>query len=116
LHKQAGLAFALCYPSPYTVGMSSLGFQTVYRLLNAMPDVSAERAFLPDDIRAARASGATLRTYESARPVGDFRVVAFSLAYELELAGLAECLDMIGLPLFADERAAATPGTRLSSR
>src|SRR5688572_30735653 len=46
LHKQAGLAFALCYPSPYKVGMSSLGFQTVYRLLNGMPDVSAERAFL----------------------------------------------------------------------
>jgi len=107
LHKQAGLAFALCYPSPYKVGMSSLGFQTVYRLLNGMPDVSAERAFLPDDVRAARASGDPLRTYESARPVGDFAVVAFSLAYELELAGLAECLDMIGLPLFADERAAA---------
>jgi len=108
LHKQAALAVALCYPSPYKVGMSSLGFQTVYRLLNGMPDVSAERAFLPDDMRAARASGETLRTYESARPVGDFRVVAFSLAYELELAGLAECLDMIGLPAFADERAAAT--------
>jgi radical SAM superfamily enzyme YgiQ (UPF0313 family) len=107
LHKQAGLAFALCYPSPYAVGMSSLGFQTVYRLLNRMPDVSAERAFLPDDTRAARASGEPLRTYESGRPVGDFPVVAFSLAYELELAGLVDCLDMIGLPAFADDRAEA---------
>ena len=40
------------------------------------------------------------------RPVGDFPVVAFSLAYELELAGLVDCLDLAGIPLFADERAA----------
>ena len=40
------------------------------------------------------------------RPVGDFPVVAFSLAYELELAGLADCLDMAGIPLYAEERAA----------
>src|SRR5207248_5262174 len=98
LHKQGGLGFALCYPSPYHVGMSSLGFQTIYRLLNALPGVAAERAFLPDDARAARASGEPLRTYESMRPVGDFPVVAFSLAYELELGGLADCLDMAGIP------------------
>jgi radical SAM superfamily enzyme YgiQ (UPF0313 family) len=106
LHKQAGLPFALCYPSPYAVGMSSLGFQTVYRTLNGLDDVSAERAFLPDDARAAREAGEPLRTYESARAVGDFPVVAFSLAYELELAGLVECLDLAGIPAFADERAA----------
>jgi radical SAM superfamily enzyme YgiQ (UPF0313 family) len=106
IYKQAGLGFALCYPSPYTVGMSSLGFQTIYRGLNALPDVSAERAFLPDDARAALAAGEPLRTYESSRPVGDFPVVAFSLAYELELAGLTDCLDLAGIPLFAEDRAA----------
>ena len=106
IDKQAELPFALCYPSPYAVGMSSLGFQTIYRGLNALPGVAAERAFLPDDARAARESGEPLRTYESMRPVGDFPVVAFSLAYELELGGLADCLDMAGIPLFADERAA----------
>jgi len=106
LHKQAELPFALCYPSPYAVGMSSLGFQTIYRGLNALPGVAAERAFLPDDARAARAAGEPLRTYESARPVGDFPVVAFSLAYELEIAGLCHCLELAGIPLFAEERAA----------
>jgi len=106
IHKQATHAIALCYPSPYAVGMSSLGFQTVYRLLNEMPDVSAERAFLPDETARARAAREPLRTYESARPVGDFRIVAFSLAYELELAGLVDCLDLAGIPAFAEERAA----------
>ncbi len=106
IYKQAELAFALCYPSPYAVGMSSLGYQTIYRGLNALPGVAAERAFLPDDIRAARTAGEPLRTYESARPVGDFPVVAFSLAYELEIAGLVDCLDLAGIPAFAEERLA----------
>jgi radical SAM superfamily enzyme YgiQ (UPF0313 family) len=105
LHKQADLTFALCYPSPYFVGMSSLGFQTIYRELHALDGVSAERAFLPDDARAARRERHGLHTYESGRPVGDFPVVAFSLAYELELAGLVDCLDLAGIPALASERA-----------
>jgi radical SAM superfamily enzyme YgiQ (UPF0313 family) len=116
IHKQAGLRFALCYPSPYAVGMSSLGFQTVYRMLNGLPDVSAERAFLPDDARAARLAGEPLRTYESAQAVGDFPVVAFSLAYELELAGLVDCLDMAGIPAFAEDRAGASPAGATHAR
>ncbi len=106
LRKQADLTFALCYPSPYFVGMSSLGFQTIYRGLHALDGVSAERAFLPDDARAARQNHEGLATYESGRPVGDFPVVAFSLAYELELAGLVDCLDLAGIPALASERAA----------
>src|SRR4051812_33958445 len=86
--------------------MSSLGFQTVYRLLNGLPGISAERAFLPDDAQQARQTREPLRTYESARPVGDFSIVAFSLAYELEIAGLVDCLDLAGIPAFAEERAA----------
>jgi radical SAM superfamily enzyme YgiQ (UPF0313 family) len=105
LHKQGDLGVALVYPSPYHVGMSSLGFQTIYRELNALPGVSAERAFLPDDTAEARRLRERLSTYESGRPVGDFPVVAFSLAYELELAGLADCLDLAGIPMFAEQRA-----------
>ncbi|HVU50068.1 MAG TPA: radical SAM protein [Polyangia bacterium] len=106
LRKQGDLPIALVYPSPYAVGMSSLGYQTVYRSLNALPGVSAERAFLPDDARAARQTREPLCTYESARPVGDFPVIAFSLAYELELAGVVDCLDLSGIPALAEERAA----------
>jgi hypothetical protein len=57
LRRQASLRIALCYPSPYSVGMSSLGFQTIYREIHLHPDVTAERAFLPDagdDYRGSR--------------------------------------------------------------
>ena len=106
LHKQADLAFALCYPSPYHVGMSSLGFQSIYRALHALPGCTAERAFLPDDVAEMHRPSEDLCTYESGRPVSDFRVVAFSLASELELAGLVTCLDLAGIPALAAERAA----------
>lgn len=111
IRTHGDLAVALVYPSPYHVGMSSLGFQTVYRLLAAQPDVAVERAFLPDtpeDVQAARAAREPLLTYESARPVGDFPVLAFSLAYELELAGLVDCLDLAGIPALAEQRDASS--------
>ena len=56
LTKVAPLRVALCYPSPYHVGMSSLGFQTIYRGVHAHPGATAERVFLPDDVEAWRAA------------------------------------------------------------
>jgi radical SAM superfamily enzyme YgiQ (UPF0313 family) len=110
LYAQADLPVALVYPSPYHVGMSSLGFQTIYRELHALPGVTAERAFLPDDVDAARAQREALCTYESNRPLADFPIVAFSLSYELELAGVVHCLDLAGIPALATER--DVPGRR----
>ena len=106
LNKQADMAVALCYPSPYHVGMSSLGFQSIYRSLHALPGCTAERAFLPDDMAEMHRLSEDLCTYESGRPVSNFRVVAFSLASELELAGVVTCLDLAGIPALAGERAA----------
>jgi hypothetical protein len=116
IHKQADLPVALVYPSPYHVGMSSLGFQAIYRELNALPGVSAERAFLPDDTRpqagGARPGREPLCTYESGRPVGDFPVIAFSLAYELELAGVVDCLELARVPPLAADRETGAHGRR----
>lgn len=104
LYKDAPHRVALLYPSPYHVGMSSLGFQTIYREINDAPGTAAERAFLPDDVGAAQAARSPLVTYESLRPIADFPVIAVSIAYELELAGLVESLDLCGIPATADER------------
>jgi radical SAM superfamily enzyme YgiQ (UPF0313 family) len=99
--RQAPRRCALVYPSPYHVAMSSLGYQAMYRLLNADDEWVTERAFLPDADAAAKPP---LVTYESETPVGEHAVVAFSVAYELELTGLFDCLTLAGLPLFAAER------------
>ena len=109
LRKQASLRVALCCPSPYSVGMSSLGYQTIYREIHLHPDASAERAFLPDDVRACRESRTPLFTYESQTPLADFPILAFSVSYELELPGILEMLDLSGIPVLASERTAQNP-------
>lgn len=109
IRKDAPTRVALVYPSPYRAAMSSLGYQTIYRLLNQQPGLAAHRAMLPDDTRAFRAAGAPLVTLEGESPAGNYPVVAFSVAYELEIAGLIDCLELMGIPALADERSRQHP-------
>jgi radical SAM superfamily enzyme YgiQ (UPF0313 family) len=109
IRREAPRRIALVYPSPYHVAMSSLGYQAIYGILNDEPDWAAERAFLPDDVDQWRRARLPLVTYEAERPVGACDVVAFSVAYELELTGLFDCLELAGLPLFAGERDSRHP-------
>lgn len=102
--KDAPERIALLYPSPYYVGMSSLGFQTIYREINDGSCRAAERAFLPDDVAWTRSHKQGIATYEGNRPLSDFPVVAVSIAYELELAGLVEALDLANIPVLAEQR------------
>ena len=78
------LRVALAFPNTYFVGMSNLGFQTVYRLFNELEDVVCERVCLPpkQELQSLLASGAPLRTIESETPVRDFDVLAFSVSFE----------------------------------
>jgi radical SAM superfamily enzyme YgiQ (UPF0313 family) len=102
--KEAPETIALAYPSPYRVAMSSLGYQTIYRSINATEGRAAHRAFLPDDLEAWRQSRTPLVTYEKLRPVSDYPVIAFSVAYEAEVAGLIQSLELAGVPPLAEER------------
>ena len=109
IFKEARLRLALVYPSPYRTAMSSLGYQMMYRLVNGLPEWSAERAMLPDDVDAFRKSRAPLFTMESQQPVSNFDVIAFSLAYELEITGVFDCLELSGLAIRAENRTPTDP-------
>ncbi|MCB9742312.1 MAG: radical SAM protein [Alphaproteobacteria bacterium] len=98
----------MLYPSPYRVGMSSLGFQWTCELLS-QAGFAVERAFLPDDVEAWRASRTPLLTYETQSPVNGFEVVGVSLAYELELAGLITALELAGIPPLRRDRGPEHP-------
>ncbi len=103
IRRQGAFPVAIVYPSPYHVGMSSLGYQRIYRALQEAPGLGAERAFLDDDATPG-VRHPQLLTYESLRPVSDFPVFAVSLAYELETAGLVQVLEGAGMPVFREER------------
>jgi radical SAM superfamily enzyme YgiQ (UPF0313 family) len=105
------LRIALAFPNTYYVGMSNLGFQTVYRLFNALDNVVCERVFLPgrQDLRASLDSGAPLLTLESQTPVSDFDVFAFSVSFEWDYTNVLTLLRLAGLPIYAAERSDSHP-------
>jgi radical SAM superfamily enzyme YgiQ (UPF0313 family) len=107
------LPVALVFPNTYYIGMSSLGFQTIYRLFNTAPDVVCERAFLPDsdgqfEMPRNRPDMEPV-TLESGRSLGDFSVVAFSVSYELDYFHMIQILEAAGIPLFARDRTDEDP-------
>jgi radical SAM superfamily enzyme YgiQ (UPF0313 family) len=104
LLKQADLRVALCYPSPYHVGMSSLGYQAIYRELNEHPGVAAERVFLPDDVEAWAIARQAPVSEETLTPLDRFPVLAFSVAYELEVTGVFTLLEAAGLAAHREQR------------
>ncbi len=109
LRKSADVRIALCHPLPYAAAMSSLGYQTIYREINNHADAGAERAFLPENPEEYRKNRVPVLTYESETPVSEFPIIAFSIAYELELTGILEILDLSGIPLLRHERTGKHP-------
>ena len=100
------LRFVLVYPNTYHLGMSSLGFQTVYHLLNSFPQVVCERAFLPDpaDLRRFQSSRKPIFSLETQTPLADFDVIGFSVSFELDYLHLAQILELSGIPLRSADR------------
>lgn len=100
------LNFALAFPDVYEVGMSHLGLQILYHILNQQAEVACERVFVPwpDMARLMRKHAQPLCSLESDRPLRDFDVVGFSLLYELNYTGVLNILDLAGIPLYASAR------------
>ncbi|HET6899395.1 MAG TPA: radical SAM protein, partial [Vicinamibacteria bacterium] len=110
--KQAGsFRIALCYPNLYFVGMSNLGFHSVYQMLNTHPDVLCERAFLPDDVdrEDLERTGQPLTTVESGSELRAFHALAFSVSFENDYLYVLRMLRLAGIPLRAKDRGPHDP-------
>jgi len=105
------LRVAIAFPNTYWVGMSNLGLQTMYRLLNAEPDIVCERFFLPpkQELADMVASRASIVTLESQTAVADFDVIAFSVSFEWDYVNVLTLLRLAGLPMYAAERSGRHP-------
>jgi radical SAM superfamily enzyme YgiQ (UPF0313 family) len=97
---------ALVYPNTYAVGMSNLGFQTIYEHLNRLPHVVCERVFFPEaeDLEEFRRTRTSPFSLESQRPITDFDLVGFSVTYEGDYINVVRLLAMAGLAARAAER------------
>ncbi|MFP5262634.1 MAG: radical SAM protein [Blastocatellia bacterium] len=101
-----GLEIALAYPNTYYIGMSNLGFQSVYQLFNSYNGVACERVFVPDpdvekELERARAP---LLTLESETPVSEFDVLAISVSFETDYLNIPKLLRLSKIPVKASER------------
>lgn len=102
---------ALAFPNRYSVGMSNLGFQSVYGAMNRLDHVVCERVFYPEpeDLPLLKQKTGLLLTVESQRPVRDFHLLAFSVPFENDYTHLVEMLIMGGIPPRAEHRTSSDP-------
>lgn len=97
---------AFAFPDAYTIGMSHLGLQIIYGMLNAVPHVACERIFapMPDMEDRMRAAGIPLFSLETHTPAKDFQIVGFSLQSELQYTNVLNMLELAAIPLRSAER------------
>ncbi|MCY3553894.1 MAG: radical SAM protein [Gemmatimonadetes bacterium] len=114
IYKNPGgkaVRIALVYPNTYYLGMSNLGFQTIYRHLNERDDVVCERAFLPEpsSLEALSRSRKPLVTLESGLPLGSCDIVAFSVSFENDYPNLVRILELARVPVRTESRTRFDP-------
>jgi radical SAM superfamily enzyme YgiQ (UPF0313 family) len=109
--KEGDLTVVMAFPDTYAIGISHLGSQILYHILNSMGGVSCDRAYCPDlDAQAAmRSGGIELFGWESRCAIRDFDILGFSLPYELCVTNVLSMLDLAHVPLHADGRGAGDP-------
>jgi len=105
------LRMVLAFPDLYEIGTSHFGMQILYNILNARPEIAAERVFTPglDMQRLLRKKGRPLFSLESRQPLDRFDIIGFSLLYELDYTNVLAVLDLAGIPFRAAERDESHP-------
>jgi radical SAM family uncharacterized protein len=100
------LRVAFCFPDTYEIGMSHLGLQILYGVMNKQPWIWCERSFAPwsDAEALLRLNELPLVTLESGSPLSDMDVVAFTLQYELGYTNVLNMLSLGNIPLHSNER------------
>jgi radical SAM family uncharacterized protein len=105
------LSVALVYPNVYRIGMSNLGYQVLYHLLNRREDVVAERVFLPEnkELSLSVETAKGLLSMESLSPLQRFNLIAFSLSFENDYPNVLTILQLGRIPLLSEMRQSPHP-------
>ena len=105
------LKVALCFPDVYEIGMSHTGMAIVYEVLNRLPNVAAERVFLPwlDAQEIMKQKNIPLYTLESKAKIADFDILGFGLTNELCYTSVLNALDLAGIPFRSKDRGEEYP-------
>ena len=98
--------FCMCFPDVYEIGMSHLGIQILYGMLNSWDDVWCERVYSPwvDLDAIMRKENIPLFALESQDPVKDFDFLGITIQYEMCYTNILQVLDLAQIQLLAKER------------
>ncbi|MCK4739169.1 MAG: hypothetical protein KAT46_04395, partial [Deltaproteobacteria bacterium] len=109
--SKVSLTFALAFPDSYEVGMSHLGFQILYQILNDRDDIACERVFAPwrDFEALLLEKGEPLSTLESSIPLSNLDILGFTLQYELSYTNILNMIELGGMEVFAKDRGEDDP-------
>jgi len=102
ISRKGAVKVCLVYPNSYEAGMSSLGFQTLFALINDLENISCERAFYN------KKPGSTV-SLESETKLSVFDIVAFSISFENDFVNLVPLLQDAGIPLRSSGRSKFHP-------
>lgn len=103
--------FAFVFPDVYEIGMSHLGIQILYDMLNRRDDVWCERVYSPwtDLDKIMREENIPLFALESQDPIKDFDFIGITIQYEMCYTNILQILDLAQIPLFSKERTEEHP-------
>lgn len=110
-HRNVSVSIALAFPDTYEIGMSHLGIQILYSLLNEREDTVCERVFAPwpDMENLLRRHEIPLFSLETYTPLKNFDIIGFSLQYEMCYTNVLTMLDLAKVPLRRYERTETDP-------
>lgn len=103
--------FAFVFPDVYEIGMSHLGIQILYDMLNRREDVWCERVYSPwtDLDKIMREEQIPLFALESQDPIKEFDFIGITIQYEMCYTNILQVLDLAQIPLFAKDRTEEHP-------
>lgn len=104
--EAVSVRFCMCFPDVYEIGMSHLGIQILYDMLNQRDDIWCERVYSPwvDLDPILREEQIPLFALESQDPVREFDFLGFTIQYEMCYTNILQVLDLSGIPLAASDR------------
>ena len=111
LDNPSTVLFALIFPDIYEVGMSNLGLQILYKIINAYSEFSCERAFSPwvDFEEKLKSRNVKLFSLENRIFLDHFDIIGFSAAHEMLYTNILNILNLSGIPLRSKDRKAFFP-------
>lgn len=109
--EDVDIRFCMCFPDVYEIGMSHLGIQIIYDMLNLRDDIYCERVYSPwtDLDKILRREGIPLFALESQQPVKDFDFLGITLQYEMCYTNILQVLDLSGITFKAADRTEDEP-------